>query len=97
MYQLQLPAAPSGRVDTIAWHNGFLLTWISRAKDRPAIEAAVLDENGQIDLSAPVAEPALRGRSTGFPRVASDGKRGLVAWPELDSDGAPVIGLALIR
>jgi len=97
MYQLKLAAVPSGRVDTVAWHNGFLLTWISRAKDRPAIEAAVLDENGQIDLSAPVAEPALRGRSTGFPRVASDGKRGLVAWPELDSDGAPVIGLALIR
>lgn len=97
MNELKLPAVPSGRVDTVAWHDGFLLTWISRARDRPAVEVAVLDANGQIELGAPIAEPALRGRSTGFPRAASDGKRGLVVWPELGSDGSPVIGAALFR
>jgi len=97
MNQLQLPATPSGRVDTVAWHDGFLLTWISRARDRPAVEVAALDANGQISFSAPIAEPALRGRSTGFPRIASDGKRGLVVWPELGSDGTPVIGAALLK
>jgi len=97
MNELKLPAVPSGRVDTVAWHDGFLLTWISRARDRPAVEVAVLDANGQIELGPPIAEPALRGRSTGFPRAASDGKRGLVVWPELGSHGSPVIGAALFR
>jgi hypothetical protein len=97
MNELKLPAVPSGRVDTVAWHDGFLLTWISRARDRPAVDVAVLDANGQIELGAPIAEPALRGRSTGFPRAASDGKRGLVVWPELGSHGSPVIGAALFR
>ncbi len=97
MNELQLPAMPSGRVDTVAWHDGFLLTWISRARDRPAVEVAVLDADGQVTFGAPIAEPALRGRSTGFPRIASDGKRGLVVWPESGSDGTPVIGAALFR
>jgi hypothetical protein len=97
MNQLKLAAAPSGRVDTAAWHDGFLLTWISRARDRPAVEVAVLDADDQVAFGTPIAELALRGRSTGFPRIASDGKRGLVVWPELGSDGAPVIGAALFR
>lgn len=97
MYQLQLQAAPSGRVDAAAWRDGFLLTWISRARDRPAIEVAVVDAGGRAELSVPIAEPALRGRSTSFPRVISDGERGLVVWPELDHDGNPVIGVASIR
>lgn len=97
MHQLQLPAAPSGRVDAVVWYDGFLLTWISRARDRPAVEVAVLDKNGQLKLGTPIAEPALRGRSTGFPRIASNGKRALIVWPELASDGTPAIGAALIR
>ncbi|MDA0892465.1 MAG: sialidase family protein [Proteobacteria bacterium] len=97
MKELQLPAIPSGRVDTTAWHDGFLLTWISRARDRPAVEVAIVDANGQIELGVPIAEPALRGRSTGFPRIVSDGGRGLVVWPELGTDGIPVIGAALFR
>jgi hypothetical protein len=97
MNHLQLPAPPSGRVDTVAWYDRFLLTWISRARDRPAVEVAVLDADGQVFFGAPIAEPALRGRSTGFPRIASDGKRGLVVWPESGSDGTPVIGAALLR
>lgn len=97
MNQLELSAAPSGRVDAVSWYDGFLLTWISRARDRPAVEAAFVDAEGRVKLSEPVAEPALRGRATGFPRAATDGKRGLVVWPESSSDGRPVIGLALIR
>ncbi len=97
MHQLQLPAVPSGRVDTVAWHDGFLLTWISRARDRPAVEVAVLNEKGQVEFGAPIAEPALRGRSTGFPRIASNGNRALMVWPELGSDGTPVVGVALLR
>ena len=97
VYTPQLPAAPSGRVDAVTWYDGFLLTWISRARDRPAVEFAVLEKSGRLHLGAPIAEPALRGRSTGFPRAASDGKRGLVVWPEVGNDGMPVIGVALIR
>lgn len=97
MYQLQTPSLPSGRVDAVAWHDGFLLTWISRARDRPAVEVATVSTDGRVELSGPIAQPALRGRATGFPRVASDGKRGLVVWPELGSDGGPVIGAAVIR
>lgn len=97
MHELQPPAAPSGRVDAAAWHDSFLLTWISRARDRPAIELAVLNADGGAETSIPIAEPALRGRATGFPRVASDGKRALVVWPELGGDGRPVIGAALLR
>jgi len=97
MNELQLPAMPSGRVDTAAWHDGLLLIWISRARDRLAVEVAVLDADGQVAFGAPIAEPALRGRSTGFPRIASDGKRGLVVWPESGSDRTPVIGAALFR
>lgn len=97
MHELQPPAAPSGRVDAAVWHDSFLLTWISRARDRPAIELAVLNADGGAETSIPIAEPALRGRATGFPRVASDGKRALVVWPELGGDGRPVIGAALLR
>ncbi len=97
MHELQPPAAPSGRVDAAAWHDSFLLTWISRARDRPVIEVAVVEADGRAETSISIVEPALRGRSTGFPRVASDGKRALVVWPELASDGRPVIGAALLR
>jgi len=97
MRELPLPTMPSGRVDAIPWHDGFLLTWISRARDRPAVEIAFVDRTGRLELSRPIAEPALRGRSTGFPRAASNGKVGLVVWPELSGDGRPVIGAALIR
>lgn len=97
MNQLQLSAIPSGRVDAVVWHDGFLLTWISRARDRPAVEAAVVSADGRAESMEPIAQPALRGRTTGFPRVASDGKRGLIVWPELKADGSPTIGLAVIR
>lgn len=97
MHQLQLPAPPSGRVDTISWGDGFLLTWISRARDRPAVEVAFVDADGRAVLIEPIAEPALRGRAAGFPRAASDGKRGLIVWPESNREGSPVIGAALIR
>jgi len=97
MRQLDLPNLPSGRVDVVAWRQGFLLTWISRARDRPAVETAFVSTTGEVRYSGPLAEPALRGRATGFPRVASDGNRGLVVWPEANSAGEPAIGLALIR
>jgi len=48
-------------------------------------------------LWAPSAGLSWGERSTGFPRIASDGKRGLAVWPESGSDGTPVIGAALSR
>lgn len=97
MHELQLPASPSGRVDTAAWHDGFLLTWISRARDRPAVEVAFVRQDERVEMGKPIAEPALRGRATGFPRLASDGKKGVVVWPEVDAMGNPVIGAAFIH
>lgn len=96
MHELQLPVMPSGRVDAVPWQDGFSLIWISRARDRPAVEYAFVYPSGKLEFGEPIAEPALRGRATGFPRAASDGKSMLVVWPELDN-GVPVIGMALAR
>ncbi len=96
MHELRLPTMPSGRVDAVPWRDGFSLIWVSRARDRPAVEYAYVDPSGKLEFGKPIAEPALRGRATGFPRAASDGKSMIVVWPELDN-GIPVIGMALAR
>lgn len=96
MQTLMLPNTPSGRVDAAAWRNGFLLTWVSRARERPSVDMAVIDARGSVTLAPALAEPALRGRATGFPRIASDGVQALVVWPESEN-GVQVIGLGLIR
>ena len=93
---LDLPKLPSGRVDAIQWKDGFLVTWVSRAKDRPSVDLAVIDARGTIVLAPPMAEPQPRGRATGFPRIASDGVRALLVWPELEN-GVPVIGMTLLN
>ena len=97
MRTLPLTQVPSGRVDAIAWQDGFLLTWISRARDRPAVDYAYVHPDGRVEAGLSIAEPALRGRATGFPRAASDGKTAIVVWPELDGNGNAVIGVALTR
>lgn len=96
MHELRLPVMPSGRVDAVPWKDGFSLIWVSRARDRPAVEHAQVHPSGKLEFGKPIAEPALRGRTTGFPRAASDGKSMIVVWPELDN-GVPVIGMALAR
>ncbi len=93
---LDLPMVPSGRVDSAEWGNGFLVTWISRARERPAVEYAIIDADGGITLGSPISQPELRGRATGFPKIASDGLTALVVWPESEN-GKPVIGAALFR
>jgi hypothetical protein len=95
-YTLALPKPPSGRVDAVQWKNGFLVTWVSRAKDHPSVDIATIDVQGTATVAPPMAEPQPRGRATGFPRIAGDGTRALVVWPELDN-GAPVIGMSLLR
>ena len=95
-HTLILSTPPSGRVDAVAWGEGFLLTWVSRARERPSVDMAVIDVRGSATVVPAIAEPSLRGRATGFPRIASDGARALVVWPESEN-GAPVIGLGLIR
>ena len=87
---------PSGRVDAVPWRDGFLLIWVSRAQDSPSIDMATIDASGNATLAPPFIEPRLRGRATGFPRIAGDGTRGLVVWPELEN-GKPVIGIGLIK
>lgn len=96
VHTLNLPYLPSGRVDAAPWKSGFLLTWVSRARDRPSVDLAYIDTGGKATLAPPMAEPNLRGRATGFPRIASDGSRALLVWPESDH-GAPVIGMGLIE
>ena len=97
MRTLPVTQMPSGRVDAIAWKDGFLLTWISRARDRPAVDYAYVHPDGRVEAGLSIAEPALRGRATGFPRAASDGKTAIVVWPELDVNGNAVIGVAMTR
>jgi hypothetical protein len=93
---LELPKPPSGRVDAVRWKDGFLLTWVSRAKDHPSVDLAVIDAQGAMTLAPPMAEPQPRGRATGFPRVAGDGARALLVWPESES-GASVVGVSLLK
>ena len=93
---LELPKPPSGRVDAVQWKDGFLLTWVSRAKDRPSVDMAVIDAQGTMTLAPPMAEPQPRGRATGFPRVAGDGARALLVWPESEN-GVPVVGMSLLK
>jgi hypothetical protein len=95
-YTLALPKPPSGRVDAVQWKDGFLVTWVSRAKDHPSVDIAMVDVQGTATLAPPMAEPQPRGRATGFPRIAGDGTRALVVWPELEN-GVPVIGMSLLR
>ena len=97
MRVLQLSDTPSGRVDAVAWKDGFLLTWISRARDRPAVDYAYVHTDGRVEGGRSIAEPALRGRATGFPRAASDGSTAIIVWPESDGAGKPVIGAAITR
>jgi hypothetical protein len=92
----ELPKPPSGRVDAVRWKDGFLLTWVSRAKDRPSVDMAVIDAQGTMTLAPPMAEPQPRGRATGFPRVVGDGARALLVWPESEN-GAPVVGISLLK
>lgn len=96
IHTLETPKPPSGRVDAVQWKDGFLITWVSRAKDRPSVDLAFVDSRGKATLASAMAEPELRGRATGFPRIAGDGGRALVVWPELE-DGTPVIGIGLIH
>ena len=73
-----------------------MVTWVSRAKDRPSVDLAVINAQGRMTLASPMAEPQPRGRATGFPRIASDGVRALVVWPELENS-TPVIGMSLLE
>jgi hypothetical protein len=93
---LELPKPPSGRVDAVRWKDGFLLTWVSRAKDHPSVDLAVIDAQGTMTLAPPMAEPQPRGRAAGFPRVAGDGARALLVWPESEN-GVPVVGMSLLK
>ena len=93
---LELPKPPSGRLDAVQWKDGFLLTWVSRAKERPSVDMAVIDAQGTMTLAPPMAEPQPRGRATGFPRVAGDGARALLVWPESEN-GVPVVGMSLLK
>lgn len=95
-YSLASPKPPSGRVDAVPWKDGFLVSWVSRAKDRPSVDMAVINAQGAMTLVAPMVEPHPRGRATGFPRIAGDGTRLLVVWPELEND-TPVIGIGLVK
>ncbi len=95
-YTLDSQRPPSGRVDAVQWKDGFLVTWVSRAKDRPSVDLAVINAQGRMTLASPMAEPQPRGRATGFPRIASDGVRALVVWPELENS-TPVVGMSLLE
>lgn len=94
---------PSGRVDAAAWGTGFLVTWVSRARDRPGVEFATIEAGGSATARPRIANPLARGRAAGFPRLASDGSTALVVWTESDAsvaaDGriATAIGAALLR
>lgn len=95
---LQTPSPPSGRVDAAPWGDGFIVTWVSRARDRPGVEYARIDPNGSVAGGELIAQPAVRGRATGFPRVASDGSTALFVWTESDGgQGGQAIGAALLR
>lgn len=95
---LATDAPPSGRVDAAPWGDGFIVTWVSRARDRPGFDYALVDARGAARAGGTIAQPAARGRAAGFPRVASDGATALFVWTESDDAARDTaIGAALLR
>lgn len=90
-------APVSGRVDAAAWGEGFLATWVSRARDRPAFEYVAIDMAGRASAPRTLVEPTAKGRAAGFPRLASSGDVALFAWTESSGEGATNVALALLK
>jgi len=93
---LATPSPPSGRVDAAPWGDGFLVTWVSRARDRPGVEFALVDAAGVAAPGLLVANPTARGRAAGFPRVASDGSTALFVWTESEVAAASAPDASLV-
>lgn len=94
---LSTSAPVSGRVDAAAWGEGFLASWVSRARDSPAFEYTSIDAAGRASAPQTLAQPTAKGRAAGFPRLASSGEVALFAWTESVGEGSTSIALALLR
>jgi hypothetical protein len=90
-----------GRVDTVSWTTGFLVTWLGGsanggADGRAGLQLAQLDTNGRM-LGRHTISAVPPTRMSGNPRLAADGDRALLTWigPGPDARGNR-LGVALL-
>ena len=90
MIELDAGDQVQGRVDAVALgKQDFLLSWLGKSDVNPegtAVRIARFNPQTGLGAAQTVAELP-RGRSTGFPRMASHGNQALIAWTEPRGDG----------
>lgn len=93
MQEIEVGAGVLGRVDASAFGaRGFLITWLGAAVEHPeqsALKLAVFDGERGVQQQTTVVELP-RGRSIGFPRLASVGDIALLAWTEPSENGSRI-------
>ena len=90
MQEIEVGERVLGRVDAKAFGtSGFVITWLGVAADQPeqsALKLARFDaEHGVQEVTTVTVLPP--GRSIGFPRLASQGEVGFIAWTEPGKSG----------
>jgi len=93
MQEIEVGEGVLGRVDASAFGAGkFLIAWLGAAAEHPeqsALKLAVLGADLAVQEQTTVVELP-RGRSIGFPRLASVGSVALLAWTEPSADGSRI-------
>ncbi|MGE3106276.1 MAG: hypothetical protein AB7K14_13665 [Lysobacterales bacterium] len=93
MQEIEAGEGVLGRVDASAFGaRGFLIAWLGAAAEHPeqsALKLAVLDSERGLQEQTTVIELP-RGRSIGFPRLASIGNIALLAWTEPSESGSRI-------
>jgi hypothetical protein len=97
-HRLDAGGSVSGRVDAAPWRDGFLVSWLSKARDEPTVSVAWVSPLGEAGPAQRIVQPAAKGRAAGFPRLAAlDGTAAVVWTAALDGGAATGIGMALLR
>jgi hypothetical protein len=93
MMEIEASGGVQGRVDAVAFGpQGFLVSWLGRSDADPggsAIRIVTIDPETGLGARQSIAE-LTRGRSSGFPRMASSGDTALITWTEPSAEGSSI-------
>lgn len=84
-----------GRVDAIAWREGFLVSWLGGQQSDAGPRIGLVDKAGQLTAAMPIATTDA-ARSSGFLRMASVGDRALLAFTAPTREGGSSVRLVLL-